>query len=109
MTSRFAKLKEAQEARGVEPEAAILASEPEPPTPVHESEPTSNKERGRPTGRPAGRRSDPNYEQLTTFILRELHERLKLRGFQERRPIADYFEEALLEWEERHKEIKPKR
>lgn len=51
-------------------------------------------------GRPRGKRSDPNYEQITAYILKETHKSVKIALLQEdrNREFSELIEELLSGW-----------
>jgi hypothetical protein len=51
-------------------------------------------------GRPAGKRSDPEYEQVTAYIRRETHKGVKIALLQEgqRREFSELVEDLLSSW-----------
>ncbi len=81
MSSKFKKVLDA--AKGREPE-------PEPESPQ------SAKKRGRP----AGKRSDPDYEQVTAYIRRDTYRATKIALLQQgnEQEFSELVEELLNEW-----------
>jgi hypothetical protein len=49
-------------------------------------------------GRPAGRRSDPDYEQVTAYIPKQIHQDIKLRLLIEQKTFSGLIEELLTEY-----------
>jgi hypothetical protein len=100
---RFANL--ARQARGEED-----IPEPQPPQPIQE--PQVEPEKENPTkkrGRPSGRRSDPDYTQISAYIPLELLHEVQDLLLQERRrkklrsgvDVSGLVEDLLKEWVER--------
>ena len=58
----------------------------------------STKRRGR--GRPRGKRSDPNFEQVTTYIRKHTHQGVKIALLQEGRgqEFSELVEDLLAKW-----------
>ena len=58
----------------------------------------STKRRGR--GRPRGKRSDPNFEQVTTYLRKHTHQGVKIALVQEGRgqEFSELVEDLLAEW-----------
>ena len=58
----------------------------------------STKRRGR--GGPRGKRSDPNFEQVTTYIRKHTHQGVKIALLQEGRgqEFSELVEDLLAEW-----------
>jgi hypothetical protein len=58
-------------------------------------------------GRPPGKRSDPDFQQITAYVRRDTHQAVKLallrRG--EQRDFSDLVEELLGRWVSHHKDI----
>ena len=56
------------------------------------------KQRGR--GRPHGKRSDPNFEQVTTYIRKHTHQSVKIALLQEGRgqEFSELVEDLLAKW-----------
>ena len=54
----------------------------------------------RPRGRPRGKRSDPEFEQITAYIARQTHRDTKIALLQEgrRREFSQLVEELLQQW-----------
>lgn len=94
MSSKFKNLLDA--ARGREPE-------PEP-------EPEPQPEPPKPKGRPRGKRSNPDYEQVTAYIRRDTHRTVKMALLTEggNREFSELVEELLNEWLSTQKSKKPK-
>lgn len=67
------------------PQAAPLQIQPEPPKKM---------------GRPRGKRSDPNYEQVTAYIRRDTHTATKIALLQENqgREFSELVEDLLVEY-----------
>ncbi len=82
MSSKFKGLLDA--AKGREPE----------PQPEPQPEPPKSK------GRPRGKRSNPDYEQVTAYIRRDTHRAIKMALLQEgeSREFSEVVEELLAEW-----------
>lgn len=58
---------------------------------------SSNRKRG--PGRPAGKRTNPNYAQVTAYIPKSLHEDVKIALIKERKKeFSTLVEELLEEW-----------
>jgi hypothetical protein len=49
-------------------------------------------------GRPAGRRSDPDYEQVTAYIPKQVHQDIKLNLLIEQKTFSGLIEELLVEY-----------
>lgn len=71
------------------------AREPQP-----EPEPTPHSETPKRKGRPKGKRSNPDYEQVTAYIRRTTHRDVKLALLQagEDQDFSDLVEELLIEY-----------
>jgi hypothetical protein len=56
--------------------------------------------RQHPEGRPAGKRSDPAYEQVTAYIRKRTHDAVKMALLEEgkRRQFSELVEELLANW-----------
>jgi hypothetical protein len=54
----------------------------------------------KPRGRPAGKRTDPDYAQVTAYIRKDTHHAVKLRLMQENqgREFSELVQELLAEW-----------
>jgi len=83
-----------------EPEWAEPAPQPPgvetpPPSPAPVETPAPKKR-----GRPAGKRSDPGYVQVTAYIPSELHHNIKVALLQERqgREFSELVAELLTDW-----------
>jgi hypothetical protein len=51
------------------------------------------------TGRPRGKSSNPNYTQITAYIPKELHNKVKIALIQEgRKEFSQLIEDQLTEW-----------
>ena len=59
---------------------------------------TPTKRRGR--GRPRGKRSDPNFEQVTTYLRKHTHQGVKIALLQEGggREFSELVEDLLARW-----------
>jgi hypothetical protein len=99
--NKFANLLDvAEDARATPQERAV--GEQRPPAHIHE--PTqaiddlpATRQRGRPA---TGKRSDPNFEQVTVYLRRQTHLDIKraLLGRDDRLDFSDLVEELLQEW-----------
>jgi hypothetical protein len=116
MSNRFAALKVLrQELDDTVPEDADLENALELPPPsvkaVSTNEETILK---RPVGRPPGRRSDPDYTQISAYIPLDLLQEVQDALSQERRilkkrtprPVSDLIEQLLSEWLKEQKKAK---
>jgi hypothetical protein len=76
-----------------EPQPPAIESPPPSPAPVETPAPKKR-------GRPAGKRSDPGYVQVTAYIPSELHHNIKLALLQERkgREFSELVGELLAAW-----------
>ena len=59
---------------------------------------TEQPEQKRGKGRPKGKKSDPSYTTLTTYIQLETYKALKIRCFQEDREMSEVVQELLDAW-----------
>jgi hypothetical protein len=56
-------------------------------------------------GRPPGKRTNPAYQQVTVYIPRALHDKVKIALIQEgRKEFSELVEELLTDWNNRHTE-----
>lgn len=84
----------------------LAESKPEPQHPQAEATPAESTPKRRRPGRPPGRRSNPDYTQLSAYIPLELllsiqDELAKERREQQQRtarPVSDLIEELLRQW-----------
>lgn len=92
MSSKFKGLLDAAREREPEPEP-----QPQPEQPL-------------PKGRPRGKRSNPDYEQVTAYIRRDTHRAVKMALLQEgeSREFSELVEELLAEWLSTQKSKNPK-
>lgn len=92
MSSKFKGLLDAAREREPEPEHI-----PQPEQPL-------------PKGRPRGKRSNPDYEQVTAYIRRDTHRAVKVALLQEgeSREFSELVEELLTEWLSTQKSKNPK-
>ncbi|MES1024915.1 hypothetical protein ABN584_18775 [Gloeocapsa sp. BRSZ] len=81
-------------AKGKEPEPEQVEREPEQPMPVAES-PLPQKR-----GRPKGKRSHPDYEQVTAYIRKDTHRDVKIALLSEgeAREFSELVQELLEQW-----------
>ena len=94
MSSKFRNILDAARAQG---EAPIET----PPPPVREAESTPDAASGKRRGRPAGgKRSDPDYEQVTAYIRKDVHRRVKIALLQEQEKteFSQLVDQLLAEW-----------
>jgi hypothetical protein len=89
--------------------ASILqtARDPEPqdradgtPAPRVDSN-SSNAIAARPVGRPAGKRTDPEFQQITAYVRKETWKRVKialLQGGDDPQETSELIEELLADW-----------
>lgn len=117
-TNKFGAILSAAKSRQVEPEpAAPPETEPvqeqqeqmappaiAPPTPassetVSEPQPVTSPA-AKQKGRPRGKRSDPDYEQVTAYVRRETYRKTKIALLQrgDQREFSDLVEALLNEW-----------
>ncbi len=96
MTSKFKGILDA--ARGqpgvdVEEASAPQTSRVAAPAPSQPSE----RRRGRP---PGGKRNDPDYEQVTAYIRKDIHRRVKIALLKEDRKIefSELVDRLLVDW-----------
>ena len=58
---------------------------------------------GRSRGRPSGKRTNPNYQQVTVYLPRALQDRVKIALIQEgRKEFSELVEKLLTEWINQH-------
>lgn len=94
--SKFKSLLDA--AKGREPEPEPEKQEPEPevnqPQPVAPSQPSQKR------GRPKGKRSHPDYEQVTAYIRKDTHRDVKIALLSEDdgREFSELIQELLEQW-----------
>lgn len=71
----------------------VAPGQPEPTPAVTEPQ----KKRG---GRPKGKRSDPNYEQVTAYIKKETHQQVKIALLQNGggQDFSELVDELLVKW-----------
>lgn len=77
------------------------------PTAVTETtkqrEPTEPDPEKKGPGRPPGKRTNPAYQQVTVYIPRALHDKVKIALIQEgRKEFSELVEELLTDWSNRH-------
>lgn len=93
--SKFKGIFEAAKARSDEAtpdpppaEASVSAASPAPPA------------SGRPVGRPRGKRSNPDYEQISAYLRRDTYRAAKIKLLQrgDERDISEVLEELLAAW-----------
>lgn len=65
-------------------------------TPSTETPPPTEKTIGRGRGRPPGKRTNPDYQQVTIYIPRALHDQVKISLIQEGRKEFSELVETLL-------------
>jgi hypothetical protein len=94
-------------------QATIVTPKPEPEPeaiPAPPIEPTSTAPKpGRPKGAAGGKRSDPNYKQITAYISIDVHKQVKQLMFNDddRRDFSELMQELLEDYiEARRTEIK---
>ena len=90
MTSKFKGILDV--AKGREPEIEPAAVQPQAPSPALAEVPRR--------GRPAGKRSDPSYSQVTAYIPEDLHRRVKIAQLQDAKgqEFSELIEALLLDW-----------
>ncbi|NWF58982.1 MAG: hypothetical protein HXY43_06655 [Fischerella sp.] len=101
--SKFKGLLDAVKTHELEPE---LELEPNLKSPVTETQPTAEPKPTHQTevepkrGRPKGKRSDPDYEQVTAYIRKETHTAVKIELLKEgeKREFSELVQELLDEW-----------
>ena len=86
MTSKFAGLKAMREHRQTE-EAATVPEVAAVESPVK-----------RRVGRPAGKRSDPNYQQVTVLLHQETYREVRKRLLDEKKEVSTLLNELLDAW-----------
>lgn len=95
MTSKFKGILDRAKGRDPEPQPEPAPATPPPPSPAPvEALPPPKR------GRPAGKRSDPGYVQVTAYIPSDLHHNIKLALLQERkgREFSELVAELLAGW-----------
>ena len=95
--SKFKGIFDRAKGRAHEPEhePGPPAVEEAPPSPAPVEAPAPKKR-----GRPAGKRSDPGYVQVTAYVPAELHHNIKVALLQERqgREFSELVAELLTSW-----------
>lgn len=93
MTSKFANLKAMRENRQDkqvnEAPSTAVPSPKAPPAPT---------ETPRRVGRPAGKRSDPNFQQVTVLLHQDTYREARKRLLDERKEVSTLINELLDEW-----------
>ncbi|MGY2896714.1 hypothetical protein [Deinococcus sp. UYEF24] len=102
MTSRFAGLKAMRENRKTEETAtpnpdSPVVSEPVTMEPVP-SEAAPEEAAKKRVGRPAGKRSDPNYQQVTVLLHQQTYREVRKRLLDEKKEVSTLLNELLDAW-----------
>ncbi len=92
--SKFDAIIKAQRGQPDRPEAPTVPPSA-PPSPAPEEAPTSKKR-----GRPPGKRSSDHHEQVTAYIRRETHRKIKMALLQdgEAQDFSELVEDLLGQW-----------
>jgi hypothetical protein len=96
VSSKFKGLLDAAKGREPEPESEKPSQKPETTQPQLVAEPQSEPKRGRPKGK----RSHPDYEQVTAYIKKDTHQAVKIALLQEgqKREFSELVQELLEDW-----------
>ncbi|WP_407571889.1 hypothetical protein [Deinococcus altitudinis] len=97
MTSRFAGLKAMREHRNLEETAVTPSEQPTASEPVT-TEAGLKETAKRRVGRPAGKRSDPNYQQVTVLLHQETYREVRKRLLDEKKEVSTLLNELLDVW-----------
>lgn len=94
--SKFKSLLNAAKGKDPEPETEIQIQEPE----VNEPQPVAQPQQPQKRGRPKGKRSHPDYEQVTAYIRKDTYRAAKiaLLSEEEEREFSELVQELLEEW-----------
>lgn len=87
--SKFAGLKAMRERRAQDAEAVDQAALPVSETP---------EEPRRPVGRPPGKRSNPDYQQVTVLLHGQTYLEARKRLLDERKEVSELLNELLADW-----------
>ena len=93
MTSKFANLKAMRENR--QDKQVNEAPSTAVPSPKAQPAPTETPRR---VGRPAGKRSDPNFQQVTVLLHQDTYREARKRLLDERKEVSTLINELLDEW-----------
>jgi len=64
-----------------------------------EAAPTAEQLVNRRRGRPSGKRTNPDYQQVTVYLPRALHDQVKIKLIQEgRKEFSELVENLLINW-----------
>jgi hypothetical protein len=100
MTSKFAGLKEMRQRRSEQSEvgenAEITAATSSVPAPRSEAGPTPLA--AKKMGRPPGKRSNPEYQQVTVLLHSAIYTEARKRLLDERKDVSDLINELLDGW-----------
>ena len=84
--------------QAVAPEAQRRASQSSRKRGSPASIPTTAKPLGRARGRPPGKRSNPQYRQITAYIRTDTHEQAKKALLDQKKELSELLEELLSQW-----------
>ncbi|AFD27641.1 hypothetical protein DGo_PB0372 (plasmid) [Deinococcus gobiensis I-0] len=93
--SKFSGLRAMREKRTQEAEAEAPAPSP---TAVPAPPPLTPEEPRRRVGRPPGKRSDPNYQQVTVLLRANTYLEVRKRLLDERKEVSELLNDLLDEW-----------
>lgn len=94
--SKFKSLLDAAKGREPEPEPEKLSQELE----VNQPQQAAPSQASQKRGRPKGKRSDPDYEQVTAYIRKDTHRDVKIALLSEGngREFSELIQELLEQW-----------
>ncbi len=94
--SKFKSLLDAAKGREPEPEPEKLSQELE----VNQPQQAAPSQPSQKRGRPKGKRSDPDYEQVTAYIRKDTHRDVKIALLSEGngREFSELIQEMLEQW-----------
>ena len=93
MTSKFANLKAMRENRQDKQAEELLGTEVAVPAQQPEA-----ADKPRRVGRPAGKRSDPNFQQVTVLLHQDTYRETRKRLLDERKEVSTLINELLDIW-----------
>ena len=98
--SKYASVMDAARDRKSESQESVI-----PSTPVLEATVSPAELMEKRRGRPKGKRSDPEFDQVTAYIRKDTYRKVKiaLLGLQEPQEFSELLEELLYSWVSRQK------